>query len=227
MCQKVKSYQLIVQLCQSLCLGAMLFFIVSRVPQFPSVISFEQVLLVYSSSVHQVCIDLQSAIRDVSRSNRCSGEEVSCFTSILWQQLDDTKYSSCWVLWWTQDAIWKNVLVPPTLNNENIKFACFDVVLCYSGWFNLELVDVQAACNISYAFFLVFIMSRHIKKLDYVTWSQIAVWFPWNTAALIQVKSQCTTVINGVDRIDLIWFMCMNHWTNMAAVMMHRYTTKG
>jgi hypothetical protein len=54
------------------------------------------------------------------------------------------------------------VLVPPVLNNENIKFACFDVVLCYAGWFNLELVVVQAAYNISYAFFLVFIMFRQM-----------------------------------------------------------------
>jgi hypothetical protein len=44
------------------------------------------------------------------------------------QHLDDTKCSSCWVLWWTQDAVWKNVLVPQKLNNENIKFACFNVV---------------------------------------------------------------------------------------------------
>jgi hypothetical protein len=55
------------------------------------------------------------------------------------------------------------VLVPPVLKNENIKFACFDVVFFYAGWFNLELVDVQAAYNISYAFFLVFIMSREMK----------------------------------------------------------------
>jgi len=58
-----------------ICVRTALFFIVSRVPQFPSLISFEQVLLVCSSSVHHVCIDLQSVIRDVSRSNRCSGKK--------------------------------------------------------------------------------------------------------------------------------------------------------
>jgi hypothetical protein len=28
------------------------------------------------------------------------------------------------------------------LNDENTKFACFNVVLCFAGWFNLDLVDV-------------------------------------------------------------------------------------
>lgn len=50
------------------------------------------------------------------------------------------------------------------LNNENTKFACFNVVRCYAGWFNLDLVDVQAAYNISCAFFVSsFFSSRQIK----------------------------------------------------------------
>ena len=40
------------------------------------------------------------------------------------------------------------------LNNENVKFACFNVVRRYAGRFNLGLVAVHAAYNISYAFFL-------------------------------------------------------------------------
>jgi hypothetical protein len=57
------------------------------------------------------------------------------------------------------------------LNNENIKFACFKVVRCYAGWFNLDLVDVQAAYDISYAFPTPPspIMSLQIKHV--VNWS--------------------------------------------------------
>jgi hypothetical protein len=41
------------------------------------------------------------------------------------------------------------------------------------------------------------------------------------------VRSLCTALTNEVDRINLIWFISINHWTNMAAVMRRRDTNYG
>jgi hypothetical protein len=130
------------------------FFIVSRVPQFPSVISFEQVLLVHcTSGVYwfSVC--------DLGCFNK---QQVLWGRSLLFASLSRSSWRAVMSLFfldfmmnmWMLFARLYYQYVPADWATKNTEFTRFSLVRYYAGWFNVNFVDVEARYCITFVFFL-------------------------------------------------------------------------